>query len=108
MIKVRFTLLIIGTLIFSVSTAFSETNILCIQKFLSKTAFDTGSTDGRWGEKTETAINDLFDQVGISEPKTIKAKDAIEVCKILQGSNNKALLESVSFKVYPVAIGKNP
>jgi hypothetical protein len=46
--------------------------------------------------------------VGISEPKTIKAKDAIEVCKILQGSNNKALLESVSFKVYPVAIGKNP
>jgi hypothetical protein len=93
---VRFALLIIGALIFSVSTAVSETNVLCIQKFLSQTAFDAGPLDGRWGKKTETAINGLFDQ------------DAVEVCKILQGSMKKALLESANFKVYSVVIGKKP
>ena len=108
MIRVRFALLIIGVLISSVSTAVSETNVLCIQKFLSQTAFDAGPLDGRWGKKTETAINGLFDQVGISKPKTIKAKDAVEVCKILQGSKKKALLESANFKVYSVVIGKKP
>jgi hypothetical protein len=105
---VRFLLLLIGALIFSVSAAVSETNVLCIQKFLSKTAFDAGSVDGRWGKKTGTAINNLFDQAGITEPKTIKKKDAAEVCKILQGSKKKVLLESVNFKIYPILIGKKP
>ena len=82
----------------------AEENILCIQKFLAKTVFNPGPSDGVWGKKTETAINQLISQANNFKPQNIKKSDAEEVCKTLQGTQASKLLEIGQFKRFPIQI----
>ena len=41
-------------------------NITCIQEVLSSTVFNPGPIDGAWGKKTETAVKDYFNYMGIN------------------------------------------
>ena len=82
----------------------AEKNILCIQKFLTKTVFNPGPLDGAWGKKTETAINQLMSQTNNFESQNIKKSDAKNICKILSGNQGPKLYEIGQFKRFPIVI----
>ena len=82
----------------------AEENILCLQKFLAKTVFNPGPSDGVWGKKTETAINQLISQANNFESPYVKKSDAKNVCKMLQGNQALKLLEIGQFKRFPIEI----
>ena len=82
----------------------AEKNVLCIQKFLTKTVFNPGPSDGAWGKKTETAINQLMSQANNFESQNIKKSDAEKICKTLSGNQGSKLHEIGQFKRFPIAI----
>jgi len=82
----------------------AEENVLCIQKFLTKTVFNPGPSDGAWGKKTETAINQLMSQANNFEPQNIKKSDAENICKTLSGNQGSKLNEIGQFKRFPIVI----
>jgi hypothetical protein len=89
----------------SVGCAFANPEILCIQNFLKKTAFDPGIVDGKWGSNTEIAVNSLFEQVGLTKKDhKITSEQVKEVCEILKGSRSSEILELGQFKIYDVEV----
>tara|TARA_Y100000746_G_C15293949_1_gene362791 strand:+ start:223 stop:534 length:312 start_codon:yes stop_codon:yes gene_type:complete len=87
------------------SVATADSDVLCIQKFLKKTAFDPGALDAKWGTKTEEAINLLFQQAGLKKrDQKITAYQTKEVCDILNGDRSGDILEIGKFKIFSVEI----
>ena len=82
----------------------AEENVLCIQKFLTKTVFNPGPSDGAWGKKTETAINQLMSQANGFESQNIEKSDAENICKTLSGNQGSKLHEIGQFKRFPIMI----
>ncbi len=101
-IKLKITLFLM-LMVFSTQIQ-AEENILCIQKFLAKTVFNPGPSDGLWGKKTETAINQLISQANNFKSPNFKKSDAENVCKMLQGNQALKLLEIGQFKRFPIEI----
>jgi len=89
----------------SISYVVADSDVLCVQKFLKKTAFDPGIIDGKWGSNTEIAINSLFKQVGLAKKgNKITSEQVKEVCEILKGTRSNDILELGQFKIFAVEI----
>ena len=104
MIKIKVKIILFAILMVFGTQVQAEKNVLCIQKFLTKTVFNPGPSDGAWGKKTETAINQLMSQANNFESQNIKKSDAEKICKTLSGNQGSKLHEIGQFKRFPIMI----
>ena len=89
----------------SLSPALANSDIICVQEFLKKTAFDPGLVDGKWGKGTGVAINSLFDQVGLNKKgQEVTVEQANEICAVLKSDKYKEILELGQFKIFSIDI----
>ena len=96
---------VILSMLLSISCAFANPEVLCVQEFLKKTAFDPGIVDGKWGDNTEIAINSLFEQVGLTKKgHKITLEQVKDVCEILKGDRSDEILELGQFKIFAVEV----
>ena len=104
MTKIKLKIILFAILMVFGTQVQAEKNVLCIQKFLTKTVFNPGPSDGAWGKKTETAINQLMSQANNFESQNIKKSDSEKICKTLSGNQGSKLHEIGQFKRFPITI----
>jgi hypothetical protein len=104
MTKIKLKIILFATIMVFSTQIQAEENVLCIQKFLTKTVFNPGPSDGAWGKKTETAINQLMSQANGFESQNIEKSDAENICKTLSGNQGSKLHEIGQFKRFPIMI----
>jgi hypothetical protein len=104
MTKIKLKIILFAIIMVFSTQIQAEENVLCIQKFLTKTVFNPGPSDGAWGKKTETAINQLMSQANGFESQNIEKSDAENICKTLSGNQGSKLHEIGQFKRFPIMI----
>ena len=88
-----------------VSSLHADSDVICIQEFLKKTAFNPGLVDGKWGRDTGAAINSLFEQAGLNKQgQKVTVDQANEICTVLKSDKYKEILEIGQFKIFSIDI----
>ena len=80
-------------------------NITCIQEVLSNTVFNPGPIDGAWGKKTETAVKDYFNYMGIKVNFPITKQNSQNICSEIQSHDTKK--PNLSYRKFHIEINKS-
>ncbi|WP_029040418.1 peptidoglycan-binding domain-containing protein [Cucumibacter marinus] len=76
----------------------------CVQAFLAETAFDPGPVDGLWGGKTETALENAFDQLDRTVEGGTGRNNTDEICALFSGAEADDIRERLAYRFYPIEL----
>ncbi len=79
-------------------------DVACIQRFLSTTAFDPGPIDGAWGRKTETALQGLIEQLDLELDYEVSPGNSDQFCSYFEGPDGEQIAAQAMMRDYGIAI----